>query len=118
MTTQSIGVMDYFSFHGFARRQQFWAVVLLANIGAIVGRIALGAAGLDESSLIRSLATLAALVGVWLILATSARRARDAGMSPWWAAGMVIPFIGIIMLLVLGLRRSHSASPSHQGFSC
>ena len=100
--------MSYFSVFGTARRRQFWAIVLLANIGAVGGRIAVGSAGLDESSLIRFLSILAAIVGVWLILATSARRARDAGISPWWAAGMIVPFVGIVLLLVLGLRGSHA----------
>ena len=101
MATQPSGLAGYFSFHGFARRQQFWAVFFIATLALVIAQWAMYSIGADEVGML-----VVSLTGAWLWVATAARRARDAGISPWWAALMLIPFVSLIMLIVLGSMRS------------
>lgn len=105
------GLSKYFSFRGSAGRQQFWAVSVIAVFaGFIIPSLlsAIGAPGGNASG-IAALGMLGTLViGTWAYCATAVRRARDAGISPWWVLLTFVPFLAVIIFLVLGFLRSAS----------
>jgi uncharacterized membrane protein YhaH (DUF805 family) len=98
---ESRGFAGYFSFHGFARRLQFWTVFFAATGALMLANAIMVAIGVVNIGVF-----IASLPIAWLWVATAARRARDAGISPWWAALMLIPLVSLIMMIVLGSMRS------------
>lgn len=96
----------YFKFKGSAGRSEYWGVnligFLLAAVGYMVAFIimTLGTPGMVFGILI----ALAVMLGYfWLWISTSIRRTRDAGINPFWTAAVVIPYIGFIVWIVIGL---------------
>ena len=43
---------------------------------------------------------------IWITLAVTASRCRDAALNPWWAASILIPYIGFITMIVFGCIES------------
>ena len=88
---------QYADFSGRARRKEYWMFVLfniLIAVGiAIVEAVLLGLT-MGVLSMIYALAVL--LPG----LAVTVRRLHDTGRSGWWVLISLIPFIGVIVLLV------------------
>ena len=84
----------YFCFEGRAGRKEFW-MFFLANviINAILGCIP-GKAGMIVQA-IYSLAVLLPYLGVF------ARRFHDRGQSGWMQLLALIPFVGVIIVLIL-----------------
>ncbi len=98
-------MFKYFSFEGTASRSEYWGVyVLSVLIGFVVGLTFGVMMAVDVSFAIVGVVGLIALAvgGFWLSLATGARRCREAGISPWWAAALLIPYLGFIVAIVLG----------------
>lgn len=61
-----------------------------------------------------ALLTVALLVaGIVVSFATLARRARDAGLGPWWAAALFIPYVSAVVLIVFGCLKSED--PAENG---
>jgi len=42
----------------------------------------------------------------WAVIATTVRRCRDAGISPWFAGTILIPWFAIIPFIVFGCLKS------------
>lgn len=53
---------------------------------------------------------VAALPFLWIGLGMSVRRAADAGISPWWGAGFLVPVVNYVVILVLSLLRTKEAA--------
>jgi uncharacterized membrane protein YhaH (DUF805 family) len=49
---------------------------------------------------------------LWIGLSMTARRVRDAGMSPWWALGFLVPFLNYLLIVVLCLVPSRPVHPA------
>lgn len=89
---------QYFEFKGTAKRQEYWAVIILSILAMIVGFVAI-----EDFSLIANVFGLVLLVGAfWVILATTVRRLRDAGLNVWWILVTLIPYIGTIATIAFG----------------
>ena len=97
-----LGVLKkYAVFSGRARRREFWMFVLINFIVAVglsvvdmmLGTIVLGA-----------IYTLAVLIPS---LAVGARRLHDIGKTGWWQLIGLIPFIGIIVLIIFYVMDSN-----------
>jgi uncharacterized membrane protein YhaH (DUF805 family) len=99
----------YFDFQGSITRERFWATMLFSwGIFIIATLLFLGLASVDSP--IIGLAGLITLFGLaWVQLAAGAKRARDAGCSPWWAAAMCVPYVAIVVIIVLGFMPSTNA---------
>jgi uncharacterized membrane protein YhaH (DUF805 family) len=97
------GFSNYVNFRGRASRSEFWWFQLFLLLGGIV------AALLDlfaNTNLLGGspLATLFWLATIIPDLAVTVRRLHDTDSSGWWILLGLIPFIGIIVLIVWWCR--------------
>jgi uncharacterized membrane protein YhaH (DUF805 family) len=102
----------YFSFKGLAKRQEYWAIMLIAFALTFVTTLFTEALVLinTDGAIIGLLFLIAAIVAlVWLQFATAARRCRDAGISPWWVVVFVIPYINLVATVVFGVLKTADA---------
>lgn len=91
----------YFCFTGRARRKEYWMFVLFNVIAAFVvgfvGGFLAGLTGIGALALLGALYNLAAIIPG---LAVGIRRLHDIGRSGWWCLIALVPFVGVIILLV------------------
>ena len=91
-------MQQYFSFNGTAKRQEYWAVLIISIITTIVG-LAL----VEGGSAVSALVALVLLIGtLWVLLATTVRRLRDAGLNVWWILLIFVPYISFVAHIVFG----------------
>ena len=91
---------EYFTFEGVAKRQEYWAMIILSVVLSIVVFV------LAESQPV----FLLLLVGVlWYNLATTVRRIRDTGMSMWWLVAFFVPTLNTVVGIVFGIIKSAEA---------
>ena len=100
----------YFKFDGTATRSEFWGVNLLAGIAAFI-LILLGAAMVASGNTIviaggAVLMIATFIVAIWVTVATSIRRCKNAGINPWWTLATIIPYVGTIVFIVLGCLKT------------
>jgi len=98
------GFSNYVNFRGRASRSEFWWFQLFLLLGGVV------AALLDlfaNTNLLGGspLATLFWLATIIPDLAVTVRRLHDTDSSGWWILLGLIPFIGIIVLIVWWCRQ-------------
>ena len=85
---------NYAGFSGRARRTEFWMFFLVnVIIGIVIGVID----AILKTSIIGYLYELAVLIPT---LAVGARRLHDTGKSGWWQLIGIIPFVGLIVLII------------------
>lgn len=97
---------QYFKFDGSATRSEYWGVNILAGIAAAI-LIIIGAAiagtGSGAGVAFGFILIIAAFVAaLWITLATTVRRCKNAGINPWWTLATIIPYVGTIVFIVLG----------------
>lgn len=103
----------YFSFDGLASRSEYWAVNVISYVAlmlaALISALCImsGILGMI-SGVVFMLASSVALG--WLVFAVSARRCRDAGISPWFTLTLLIPYIAIVPFIVFGCLKSETKS--------
>jgi uncharacterized membrane protein YhaH (DUF805 family) len=104
--TPVLGVAEaLFGFNGRLTRTQYWTVWAFAvAAGAFVLRPAL-MGGLAPGPT-NALLTLAYLAFTWIEVATTAKRARDAGLSPWLGLVSMVPALGEVWVIGIGLLPS------------
>jgi|TARA_R110000868_G_scaffold411076_1_gene701722 uncharacterized membrane protein YhaH (DUF805 family) len=96
----------YLNFNGVATRSEYWGVfvvnlVVCVILGFIAGLI------MTEAQIIGAILLIVLIItSVWLTVATIARRCRDAGINPLWTLGILIPWIGTIVFIVVGCIKS------------
>jgi len=105
-------IEKYFTFTGKATRSEYWGVNIISyllllpvliigaifTMGGLIGSVAGG------------LLILAGVVALsWAVLATTARRCRDAGINPWFAGAILIPWIAIIPFIVFGCLKTEKS---------
>ena len=99
----------YLSFDGRATRSEYWAVNLITYLGLIlVGLVSvlITMSGLF-GAIVAGLLFLSSLVLVaWAMLATTARRCRDAGINPWFTCAVFIPYLAVIPWIVFGCLKT------------
>ena len=89
---------EYFKFDGTAKRQEYWAVIVLSIVAYVAGFIVL------ESGALGALIALAIFIAaLWAILAVTVKRLRDAGLNTWWILAVLIPYVGTIATIVFGV---------------
>jgi len=88
---------EYFNFEGKAKRQEYWGVIITVMLVILASTVMIEAGALG--ALIGLIVLLASL---WVLLATTVRRLRDADLSTFWVLVTLIPYIGTVATIVIG----------------
>jgi uncharacterized membrane protein YhaH (DUF805 family) len=102
----------YLKFDRTAKRSEFWGVIIITSILAwlvmVVGFLPLIIDSGSSFGAIFGLLVMisAAIAAIFLTVAVGVRRCKDIPINPWWTAAMFIPYIGIIVMIVLGCLSS------------
>ena len=95
-------MQQYFNFNGTAKRQEYWAVLIISILLLVVGMVLV-----EGASTASALLALGALVtSLWLLLATTIRRLRDADLNTWWVILIFVPYISVVAHIVFGVVAS------------
>ena len=90
-----LGVLKkYADFNGRARRKEFWMFALINFVIMIVLGIVDSMIGIQVLSAIYALGVLLPS------LAVGARRLHDIGRTGWWQLIGLVPFIGLLVLII------------------
>ena len=101
----------YFKFEGSSTRSEFWAVVLIGGVVsfilALIGALLLAAEIGAFASVVGGLILAVTIVGaLWLSIATTMRRCRNAGINTWWTLATFVPYVGWIVSIVIGCLKT------------
>lgn len=100
---------QYADFSGRARRKEYWMFVLFNMIFAFIAMIIDNVIGTASPELGYGIIYgLYALVMIIPGIAVTVRRLHDVGKSGWMYLIVLIPFIGVIWLLVLLVTDSNT----------
>ena len=101
---------NYFSPLGTASRTEFWIVQVVA-FAAVVTLYAIGLWFSDTymSGPHYAYTVLITLAYMWVTVCAVLRRCREAGISPWWALVTIVPYLGGIATVVIGILKPGSA---------
>lgn len=96
----------YFKFTGTATRSEYWGVFFLSlaalAVVCIIGTIFAGTG--DSGAFLGGLLIVAgAVANIWLLVATTVRRCRDAGINVWFTLLMFVPYVAPIANIVFGV---------------
>ncbi len=102
---------QYFKFDGSATRSEYWAVILIGSLCAFIlalfGGILIAADLGAVTVVIGGLILAATFIGaIWLSIATTMRRCRNAGINTWWTLATIIPYVGWIVTIVIGCLKT------------
>lgn len=99
----------YLNFSRRATRSEYWGVLIISWILAAVLSIVTIAVMIIDGLFV-FLGGLIMLAGfivlIWAMLATTASRCRDAGINPWWTAASLLPYIGFVVMIVIGCLKT------------
>jgi uncharacterized membrane protein YhaH (DUF805 family) len=106
---------NYAVFRGRAGRPEYWyfvlfnviASILLAILDAMIGTVI----GFEEFVLLGGIYALAVLLPS---IAVTVRRLHDTDRSGWWFLISLIPFVGVIVLIVFMVKQG-TAGPNRFG---
>lgn len=91
-----------FSAQGTAARSQYWGTIIISWFA-----VGFGIVMTESGGPLVALLGLAVLVAcIWCLIAVTIKRCRDAGLTPWWTVGTVIPLIGWIVAIALGVVKT------------
>ena len=86
---------NYFDFKGTAKRQEYWAVIIASMVAGIIGIV------ITETIPLVALVVL--VVTLWVYMATTVRRLRDANLHLAWIIVVFIPYISTVAAVVFGI---------------
>ena len=99
----------YSNFGRTATRSEYWGVLLsvmaLSFIGIIIGATFMAMGNLAVIPGVLVILAIAVLA-TWVDVATIVARCRDAGINPWFTLACFIPYIGWIVMIVIGCLES------------
>lgn len=98
-------VQKYFKFSGLATRSEYWGVffISLAALAVVCMLAAVFTSTGDGGAVMGGLMMLAGgLANIWVLVATTVRRCRDAGINVWFTLLMFVPYVAPIANIVFG----------------
>lgn len=95
---------EYFKFEGTAKRQEYWAVIVLSIVAYVAGFIVL-----ESGALGALIALIIFVAALWACIAVTIKRLRDAGLNTWWTLAILIPYLGTIATIVFGVIGSKAS---------
>ncbi len=107
--------MNHFSFDGRATRSQFWGTTIIAlalfGLSTVFTLLLIGVSTENSALFAFSILMFIALViaCVWVQIAVTIKRCRDAGISPFWTVGTFIPYIALIVFIVIGVLQTDNS---------
>lgn len=104
----------YFSFNGMSTRSEYWGINVISGVASFIlilfGAILVGTGSNFILGLGIAIMIATFVAAIWLSAAVAVRRCRDAAINPWWAAAMIIPYIGWIVVIVLGCLKTDAGN--------
>ena len=102
-------IRRYLNFSRRATRSEYWGVLIIGwLLAAVLSVVTIAVMILDGMFVL--LGGLIMLTGfivlIWAMLATTASRCRDAGINPWWTAASFLPYIGFVVMIVVGCLKT------------
>jgi uncharacterized membrane protein YhaH (DUF805 family) len=91
---------NYVTFSGRASRSEFWFFQLFTVLAAIAAAIVDMSLGLNFAILYGPVYLLFMLINFLPAISVVVRRLHDTDHSGWWYWIAIVPFVGIILLLV------------------
>ena len=85
----------YFDFNGTTKRQEYWAVLIASMIAGIIGIVI--------AETIPLVAFIVLVTTLWVYLATTVRRLRDADLHLAWIITVFLPYISTVAAIVFGI---------------
>ena len=104
----------YLNFSRRAGRSEYWGVLIIGWLLTIVLTLVTVTVMILDGLfvLLGALVMLAGFVVlIWAMLATTASRCRDAGINPWWTAATLIPYVGFVVMIVVGCLSTQQTQP-------
>jgi len=98
-------IKKYFSPNGTIIRSEYWGTLILSVAVAIALAFAYGVvAGLNSTSdgFDNVVTSLIGLANLWIWIAATMKRCRDADINVWFTLLMCIPYISFIAIIVFG----------------
>ena len=95
----------YSDFNRKATRSEYWGVMLsLFAITFLVAIVSMAFLAIGWLGTLLGLAVLLTgmVLTTWVTIATIVARCRDAGINPWFTLACFIPYIGTIVIIVIG----------------
>jgi uncharacterized membrane protein YhaH (DUF805 family) len=101
---------NYAVFSGRARRTEFWMFILVNILVTMLLAFVDSSLGMTVSYGVGTLSSLYGLAVLIPSIAVAVRRLHDTGRSGWWWLISLVPFIGIIVLLVFAAQDSQPSN--------
>lgn len=102
----------YLEFSGKATRSEYWAIYLLTWLMVFVATFLFFLLSLSGPLGILVGAAFMLMTGfvlAWLMVATAARRCRDAGINPWFVLSFIIPYVNFVVFIVFGCLKTDNS---------
>lgn len=97
----------YFSFTETANRTEYWLTHLIVTVTYMVSILSSSLLMMNDGSILPTIGAIMIFmsigVALWCLLAVSSRRCIDSGTNPWWVVTLMIPIVGAITFICLGL---------------
>ena len=102
---------QYFKFDGSSTRSEFWAVTIVNGVCTFILGLFGAILAFSELGVVAAIVGGAVLVAtfiasLWLSVATTMRRCRNAGINTWWTLASFVPYIGWIVYIVIGCLKT------------
>ncbi len=97
-------MLKFFSFHGRAKRSEYWGVAAFLFIASIFLQV-LGFGLLFLGPLVLVLIPIV-IIMLWLNLAVTARRLRDAGINHCYMLLLLVPLANLVAGIAWGCIKS------------
>lgn len=100
-----MNLQKYFMFDGCDTRQEYWGTMILSVVVALAlafgyGVIAALLGTYDNNDIV--VTTAIGLLNLWVWIATTVRRLRDADINTWFTLLICVPYVSFIAIIVYG----------------